>query len=730
MSTEERPESLDPLRHERGMHQVELEMQTEELRQAQVELEAARDRYRNLYDFAPVGYLTLSTEGVICEANLTAAALLGEDRQSLMGRRFARFVSEPDSQRWLRQLWQLDQAGGPRRIDLALQPTVGAPLQVQVDALRVQESGAAPVLRITLADITERKRIEAELRISGAAFELHDGIMVTDARGVILRVNQACVEISGYSAAETIGQTPRLLHSDRQDSAFYQDMWSRLRSSGSWQGELWNRRKGGDHYPVRLSITAVRDEHGEVSHYVSSMTDISLRRSQEEEIAKLAFYDSLTGLPNRRLLLDRLQQALVASARTQREGALMFIDLDHFKTLNDTQGHDRGDELLRQVAQRLHGCLRQGDTVARTGGDEFVVMLAPELSDRSEEAGAQAQVTAEKILAALGSPYLLADGPYHGSASIGVTLFNGHQHSVDELLKQADLAMYHAKSGGRNTLRFFDTAIQRTLAERTTLEAELRLALQLGQFVVHYQPEVGLLGRLVGVEALVRWQHPHRGLLLPDEFIGLAEQTGVIVPLGLWVFERACEQQREWRHEPAIAELTVAVNVSARQLRDVDLVPRLRAALDRSSADAGRICLELTESLLLDNVDHAVRVMQALQTRGLRFALDDFGTGYASLASLKRLPFAQLKIDRSFVRDLLDERIDAAIAHTVLALGHNLGVTVVAEGVETRAQYDRLVRGGCAYFQGYLFGRAMPAGDLSAAARAWQSPIQPDALPH
>ena len=623
MSTEERPESLDPLRHERGMHQVELELQNEELRQAQVELEAARDRYRNLYDFAPVGYLTLSTEGVICEANLTAAALLGEDRQSLMGRRFARFVSEPDSQRWLRQLRQLAQAGGPRRIDLALQPTVGAPLQMQVDALRVQESGAAPVLRITLADITERKRIEAELRISGAAFELHDGIMVTDARGVILRVNQACVKISGYSAAETIGQTPRLLHSDRQDSAFYQDMWSRLRSSGSWQGELWNRRKGGDHYPVRLSITAVRDDHGEVSHYVSSMTDISLRRSQEEEIAKLAFYDPLTGLPNRRLLLDRLQQALLASARTQRESALMFIDLDHFKTLNDTQGHDRGDELLRQVAQRLHGCLRQGDTVARTGGDEFVVMLAPELSDRSEEAGAQAQVTAEKILAALGSPYLLADGPYHGSASIGVTLFNGHQHCVDELLKQADLAMYHAKSGGRNTLRFFDTAIQRTLAERTTLEAELRLALQLGQFVVHYQPEVGLLGRLVGVEALVRWQHPHRGLLLPDEFIGLAEQTGVIVPLGLWVFERACEQQREWRREPATAELTVAVNVSARQLRDVDFVPRLLAALDRSGADAGRICLELTESLLLDNVDHAVRMMQALQTRGSRFTLDE-----------------------------------------------------------------------------------------------------------
>jgi diguanylate cyclase (GGDEF)-like protein/PAS domain S-box-containing protein len=551
----------------------------------------------------------------------------------------------------------------------------------------------------------------ADLRIAAIAFESQEGMFITNADNVILRINHAFTEITGYPADEAIGQTPSLLASGRHDAKFYAAIQASLRHARSWQGEIWNRRRNGEIHPVWLTITAVTDRTDALTHFVATLTDISQRKAAEDKIQSLAFYDPLTRLPNRLLLIDRLQQALAASTRNEYTGALLFIDLDNFKILNDTLGHDKGDLLLQQVARRLAACVRESDSIARLGGDEFVLVLT-DLSENATEAATQAEAVGEKILATLNQPYDLAGYEYHNTPSIGVTLFADHQNSVDELMKYADLAMYEAKKAGRNTLRFFDPQMQATISARAALEKDLHEGLQARQFVLYYQPQVDAAGRITGSEALLRWQHPRRGLLFPAGFIPLAEETGLILPLGLWVLETACNQLVDWATSPACAQLTIAVNVSARQFRQPDFAERVLAVLERSGADPRLLKLELTESLLLENVEEIIGKMSQLKARGIGFSLDDFGTGYSSLSYLKRLPLDQLKIDRSFVRDLLTDPNDAAIAHTIVALAQSLNLSVIAEGVENVAQRDCLARQGCHAYQGYLFGRPLPLADF------------------
>lgn len=568
-------------------------------------------------------------------------------------------------------------------------------------------SDIAAVAQEFNAMIEAQQRNEAQLRIAATAFESQEGMMITDASKVILQVNRTFTETTGYTAEEAIGQTPRLLSSGRHDKSFYAHMWETINHTGSWQGEIWDRRKNGEIYPKWLTITAVKSDDGTVTHYVGTHIDITTRKVAEDEIKHLAFYDHLTQLPNRRLLLDRLQQALASSARSCRRGALLFIDLDNFKTLNDTLGHDMGDQLLQQVAQRLATCVREGDTVARQGGDEFVVMLEG-LSERPEEAATESKTVAEKILATLNQPYLLAGNENRSTPSIGITLFGGHQASIEELLKQADLAMYQSKTGGRNTLRFFDPEMQAIVANRAALEVDLREAVRQQQFILHYQPQVDGDGRLTGAEVLVRWQHPRRGMVPPVDFIPLAEETGLILPLGHWVLEMSCAQLAKWSAQPNMAHLTVAVNVSANQLHQSDFVEQVLAVLSRTGANPKRLKLELTESLLVANVENTIAKMAILKAQGVSFSLDDFGTGFSSLSYLKRLPLDQLKIDQSFVRDILTDPNDAVIAKTVVALAESLGLAVIAEGVETEAQRDFLQRQGCHAYQGYLFSRPLP----------------------
>ncbi|WP_018152885.1 EAL domain-containing protein [Leeia oryzae] len=549
---------------------------------------------------------------------------------------------------------------------------------------------------------------EEELRIAATAFESQEGIVITDAHLVILRVNSAFTRITGFTAEDVVGHPPHLFHVDATEPDEPVSILAAVASTGTWQGELWTHRKNGEEFPIGLTLSAVKNEADVTTHYVYTLLDITERKRAEEEIRSLAFYDPLTQLPNRRLLIDRLRQAIINLEEGAPAAALLFVDLDNFKTINDTRGHDVGDLLLRQVASRLTESLRQGDTVARLGGDEFIILLE-QLHDHTLPIRAQVEIVAQKILESLNQPYLLKNELHHSTPSIGICLLSSHiRLSAEELLKHADLAMYHAKAAGRNTFRFFDPAMQTIVTARAEMETDLREALVEKQFVLHYQPQVQADKRISGVEALIRWNHPKYGMVPPMEFIPLAEETGLIIPLGQWILETACRQLAEWGKRPETAHLTVAVNICARQFHDVAFTDQVFAALKMYNADPNRLKLEITESLLLKDIHLTITKMNSLREIGIGFSLDDFGTGYSSLNYLKHLPFTQLKIDRSFVRDIFNDKNDRAIVNTIVTLGKNLGMDVIAEGVETDGQHQYLLESGCEQFQGYLFGKPCP----------------------
>jgi diguanylate cyclase (GGDEF)-like protein/PAS domain S-box-containing protein len=552
------------------------------------------------------------------------------------------------------------------------------------------------------------------LQLAASVFShANECITITDAQGRIVDVNPAFCRVTGFSREDVVGRNPRLLASGRHDKEFYARMWQSLAETGQWQGEIWNRRKNGEVYPEWLSIATVYGENGEATSRIGSFFDISERKQNEAEINNLAFFDPLTQLPNRRLLLDRLRHSVASVARTSGQGAVLFIDLDHFKTINDTQGHAVGDMLLCEVARRLNACVREGDTVARLGGDEFVVMLE-NLSESAGDAVAQASAAGEKILAALNQPYVLGNFSYHSTSSIGISLFRGREATVDDLLKRSDMAMYEAKMAGRNTLRFFDPAMQWALEARTALEADLRGALAANQFVVYYQLQVNAANRPIGAEALLRWAHPERGLVSPAQFIPMAEDTGLILSIGRWVLQSACARIKAWESNPLTCDLQLAVNVSAHQFRQPDFVDQVKQELERSAAKADRLKLELTESAVLDDVDDTIAKMNTLREIGVRFSMDDFGTGYSSLAYLTQLPLDQLKIDRSFVSTIETSRANAVIVQTIINMSITLGMQVIAEGVETDGQCAFLEHAGCRAYQGFLFSKALPLEGFEA----------------
>ena len=578
----------------------------------------------------------------------------------------------------------------------------GFPVHYSVTPMRDRRVNGAVVV---FHDITASRKADELMRISAIAFETQEAMVVTDAGTRILRVNRAFTEITGYAAEEVIGQTPVLLKSGHHDEGFYREMWAALKAHGHWRGEILNRRKNGEIFPEWLSISAVRGAQGEITHFVASFLDLTQRKEAEEQIQFLAFFDPLTHLPNRRLLNERLEKALLSGNRHQRYAALLFIDLDNFKMLNDSMGHAVGDLLLCQVAKRLGDSVRANDTVARQGGDEFVILLE-ELSQDLHGAIAQIKLIAQNMLETLDKPYQFGDVSYHCTASIGAVPFMGAGETVESLLKSADMAMYKAKEAGKNALRFFDPSMQSEIEKRATVERELRGALQAGQFKLYFQAQVDDNGKVFGAEALIRWQHPSRGLVGPDEFIRIAEESRLILPIGNWVLTEACRQLARWQKHPDTAHLTLAVNVSALQFRDHDFVNSVARAIAESGAPGSRLKLEITESLLLEDIGGTIEHMRPLKEKlGVGLVLDDFGTGYSSLSYLKQLPLDQIKIDRSFVRDINSNPNDAAIAETIIALGHFFNLTIVAEGVETAAQRDTLITCGCKAFQGFHFAR-------------------------
>ncbi len=557
-------------------------------------------------------------------------------------------------------------------------------------------------------DITERRAAEERLRQSAKVFEsTTDGVSITDSAANIIAVNRAFTEITGYTEAEMLGKNPRLLQSGRHDESFYRSVWSSIAQVGAWSGEIWNRRKNGEVYPEWLTISTVRDDTGKLTNYVGVFADISQIKQSEAKLEHLAHYDPLTDLPNRLLFGARLEHAIRRAERDAALLALLYIDLDRFKTVNDGLGHPAGDRMLREVAQRLSHCVRAEDTVARLGGDEFVIML------EGLDSTAPATTMADKLLAALTRPFDLDGQEVFIGASIGISTYPADGADTAALLKNADAAMYRSKEGGRNTYRFYNAEMTRSARERLTLETSLRQAIVQQEFVLHYQPQVDVAsGDIVGVEALVRWDHPISGLIAPLRFIPLAEETGLIIPLGEWVLFAACAQAKTWSERVGMPPVTMAVNLSPRQFRQEKLAEHVRAVLDATGLAPALLELEITESALMENAEQAIATLSALKALGIRISMDDFGTGYSSLAQLKRFPIDKLKIDQSFMHGIPQDRSDMEIAATIIAMARNLHLKVLAEGVETEAQLAFLQIHACDAYQGYLCSRPMPVPAL------------------
>jgi diguanylate cyclase (GGDEF)-like protein/hemerythrin-like metal-binding protein/PAS domain S-box-containing protein len=555
-----------------------------------------------------------------------------------------------------------------------------------------------------ITDITKQKQDEVNLRIAATAFELQDAMLVTDANNVILKVNQAFTRITGYSADEVVGKTPNLLSSGRHDKAFYNTMWESINLTDAWQGEIWNRRKNGEVYPEWLIVTAVKEADEKVNHYVASFSDITSRKAAEEEIKQLAFYDPLTKLPNRRLLLERLKHSIEMERRDGKQLALLMLDLDRFKAVNDSLGHAAGDELLQQVASRILARLRDVDIVARLGGDEFVVLLEDII--HPEDA---ARVASEIISVLSKSFQLSQSNDVQIGASIGIGLYPEHGTNYEILMDHADAALYQAKDQGRGCYAYFSEDQTLAARERIALETRLRRAIEQNELRVYYQPQVDIAsGRIVGAEALVRWQDPTEGLIPPLRFIPIAEETGLILDIGAWVLRETCRQGREWL-DAGFPALNLAVNVSPHQFRRGHIDRLVATCLSETGFPAAYLELEMTESGLIENHDSVMVLLNSLRTQGVHLAIDDFGTGFSSLAYLKHFPLNVLKIDKSFIDDIPNLQDDMEITATIIAMGHILGFKVLAEGVETPEQLAFLREKNCDLYQGYIKSPPLPA---------------------
>lgn len=704
------PSSLEAdvkkLLHELQVHQIELEMQNEELLIAQAEAEANLERYAELYDMAPVGYLTLGRDGVIHRINLKAARQLGIFRAQLNQQRFPAFIGADSLPVFNDFLAGVFAGQTVKHCELTLLPgSPSAPLIVHVEAIA---NGDDQLCHLVLIDITDRKVYEEKLKLADLVYQaIGEAIFVADADNRIVSVNPAFAEFTGYSLQEAIGQSTSLLKSGLQSEEFYRSMWKALETTGHWQGEIWNRRKNGNSYLERLTINTVYDEQHGVRYRVAMFSDITDQKHAEQTIWQQANFDSLTGLPNRHMFYERLAQEIKKSRRMDLPLALLFLDLDHFKDVNDTLGHSKGDLLLKEMGKRLLNCVRSTDTVARLGGDEFTIIL-PELQERDS-----IERLAQDILCQLTKPFELAGEIAYVSVSIGITLFPEDTDDIDTLIKNADQAMYAAKDQGRNCRHYFTISMQEAAMAKMRLINDLRAALPESQFWLAYQPVVELsTGLIHKAEALLRWQHPARGLINPAEFIPVAEASGMIIDIGEWVFREASKQALQWRTEYH-ADFQISINKSPVQFQKAggghlawfDYLEEL-------GLPGQGIVIEITEGLLMDAGAIITGQLLAFRDAGIQVSLDDFGTGYSSLSYLKKFDIDYIKIDQSFTRNLCPNNNDLALCEAIIVMAHKLGIKVIAEGIETQQQYDLLMAAGCDYGQGYLFSKPVPAEEF------------------
>ncbi|MGE0081098.1 MAG: EAL domain-containing protein [Thiohalomonadaceae bacterium] len=690
-------------------------------------IETKEQHYRTLFELSPFGIAIIDPGTLrVLDCNAVAHQQLGYSRNEFIGLAVLDFDPSIGSEGAYAQVEKLRLDGYTQFVTRNI--TKDGELRDVHVQLQSLNSGGRNVIYAIHHDITDRmaaereleahrERLEelvaartAELAASNRRLELSDivfqttveGVFVTNAAGDILMVNPAFTAITGYSPEEAVGRNPRILKSHHQPPEFYADMWATLLSKGNWRGQLWNRRKNGEAYLQQITITMFRDEHGNPQNYVSVFSDVTELHEKEERIRHQAFHDALTDLPNRLLFNDRLDRALAHARRAGEHVSVMYLDLDRFKFVNDTLGHNVGDQLLRAVARRISGIMRHTDTLSRFGGDEFVI-LATGMRRLDDIEG-----VARHVAASFERPFVVEGHELSVTTSIGVAVYPNDGSSGVDLLKNADTAMYRAKEKGRNGIQFYTADMNARALAHVTLQASLKRALEREEFEVHYQPRVNVAdGRVCGMEALVRWRHPERGLVPPSEFIPVAEDTGLIVPLGEWVLARACAQTRAWAD--AGFPLRVSVNLSARQLSQPDLLARVDRVVQQTGIPPSLLEFELTETLVMEQPEHTISILQQFKDRGMVIAIDDFGTGYSSLSYLKRFPIDILKIDRSFIKDALEQPDHTAIVETIAALGHSLRMEVIAEGVETREQLELVRRTGCHAYQGYLYSPALPA---------------------
>lgn len=696
-------DEVQALIHDLRVHQVELEMQNEELRRTQSVLALAKERYATLYDFAPAGYCTLDKRGIILECNTTLSRMLGAGREQLLRYPLGNYVEQEDIPVFHHML---KQGHAEHSHDIRLLGVEGKRLHTLLQMQRIEASladGTAHWL-VAISDITRIHELDLELRIKGQAIETTmEGVVITDAANRICYVNKAFETTTGYSRDEVLGKSPDLLQSGNHGKEFYRDMWRELQTNGSWRGEIWNRRASGEVYPEWLSISTIRDHRQQALYYVGVFSDITREAAVRERLHQLAYFDGITGLPNRHLFMDRLAQQLSHARRVHSGFTLLFMDLDRFKTINDTLGHTLGDLLLEEVSQRITATLRESDTVARMGGDEFMALLP----DTDEIVSAHK--VAQKVLDAMSQPFSLGGRQYHITTSIGISRYPDDGEDAEVLIKNADIAMYQAKDLGRNTYASYSDHHNHSLHAKADLENDLRDALNRDGLELHYQPQYNLNdGSCAGAEALLRWNHPEKGMIPPDEFIPIAEESGLIVRIGYWVLRRVARQYLAWR-EQGLNPGIVSINLSPHQFMQSNLVEHIRAILDETGMPPANLGIEITESAAMPNFAYSTRTLLSLQAMGITIYIDDFGSGFSSLSHLRRLSIDALKIDRQFIDEIPDNPDDVAIAQSIIAMAKSLNLKLVAEGVETQEQLDFLRQHGCDWGQGYLMGKPVPA---------------------